>query len=61
VFANYKRVWRRCERRRSTGVTGSEDGDEVALLLGPLRESSGSVKWFSEACSAALMSCAIVT
>jgi hypothetical protein len=45
----------------STGVIDSEEDGEVALLLGPLGENSGKVKWFSEACSAAEVSCASVT
>ena len=45
----------------STGVTGYEDDGEVALLQGSLGESSGTVKRFSEACSAAEMSYASVT
>jgi hypothetical protein len=41
----------------SSGVTGTEEDGELALLIGSLGDSSGTVNSRSETCSAAEMSC----
>jgi hypothetical protein len=41
----------------SSGVTGAEEDGELALLVGSLGESSGTVKSRRETCSAAEVSC----